>query len=335
MKANSSIFNSNIMKFLRNAFLFVLILISLLYIIGELMESKFTKEYTNIWIEETNNIDILILGSSQAEYGYDKSLLSEKMGLNVFNAGAKGQQPDSTYYTLLDILEQHNPQTIILDIYWRTLNGDVDISQLVRSYENIIDPTVKKTFFNEGFDYKHKLNYLIPILRYRQDFHWFLEAQINNLLERDKGDKKTEKNSSEQNNNTEVKVISEKLIYEENKFRYSSGSIEFNPRELIYIEKIIELLNSKNIELYIIAAPILPESLSFVKNYDEIHTILSTLTNKHQKEYLDFNLQNMNGELVDRSHFRDENHMNSLGAAKFTEYLFHNILSVEVSEDKL
>ncbi len=318
MRASSSIFSSKKGTIIKSL-IFLITTLLIIGLIGFFMESEFETTYLSKWIEETDNIEILILGSSQAEAAYDERILTKLTGKKTKNISAKGQQPDSTYYILKDLLKKHRPQLIILDVYWRTLDVSTDLSQLIRSYNSIIDQDVKSEFFKEGFSLKNRFEYSVPILRYRQDLHWFFESSINNLLSRDNKKEKVE--NPELNKTKSIKVISEKKLSDENKFRFSGDTV-FNETELNYLIKIVELCKENNIELMVVAAPILPESIEFVKDYPAINKRLTSLFEERSIKYYDFNLKNSNGEIVDKRHFKDENHMNSLGAELYSLYLY-------------
>lgn len=336
MKVNSYIFNSNNRKaFLIRTTLFLSILFSIILLTGLILKSTFQTESKINGVDIEENIDWLILGSSQAEAAYDAKILTSLSGKNCYNAGAKGQQPDSTYYVLKDILEEHTPELIILDVYWRTLDGNVDLSQLIRAYESISSDNVKEEFLQNGFSLKNRFDYSIPILRYRSSLHSSFEKTIQSIVKgenpfRNKNEVISkslfEPQLDGEDSKQTFKIIDDNLIFEENKFRYSDQT-DFNARELNYLRMISRLCKERGVQVIICAAPILPESISFVDDYNQINETLTNLFREEGFEYHDYNLYNEAGEITNHQHYKDENHMNRMGAEVFSTYIYESLLS--------
>ena len=281
--------------------------------------------------------EIVVIGSSQAQYAYNPLVLESHSGMRAVNLGAKGAQPDSAYYLLLDSLCFNIPQVVILDVYWRTLEGKLDFSQLRRTWESIVDEKVRKTMYKEAFPIKSKIDYAIPVLRYRQELYASMEEFASLLLGRGmpsddgeapdaagivKMDYRGHRHAS--------KTASSRVLTEENKLRFAR-SRDFGPRQLVYLQKIINLCREKGIAVYAVSAPLPPESLAFVKDYRDIHDRLMKLFTAMNVEYLDFNLENAEGGIVDRRYFMDENHMNGEGADIFTHELAKRLFPVKMT----
>ena len=60
--------------------------------------------------------DILVFGSSRAEYHYDPAVISEMLGLSCYNCGASGNGILLAYGRLLMALQHHQPRLIIYDV---------------------------------------------------------------------------------------------------------------------------------------------------------------------------------------------------------------------------
>ena len=60
--------------------------------------------------------DILVFGSSRAEYHYDIKVISELSGRSCYNCGASGNGIILAYGRLLMALQHHRPQLIIYDV---------------------------------------------------------------------------------------------------------------------------------------------------------------------------------------------------------------------------
>lgn len=115
---------SNFSKFARLArrgVLFVAILFLLDQGLGHLVSYFFSHTlYGESWPKEnwllSQQYDVVILGSSRAFRHYVPSIIAEKTGLSVFNAGANGQYLLYTYALEQLLLEKYRPKIILVDI---------------------------------------------------------------------------------------------------------------------------------------------------------------------------------------------------------------------------
>lgn len=108
-------------KYIVNILIFFTIVVSidlLVSLVGDYLVSHVASGDT----KRTNDLamvdkhDILILGSSRARHHYDAPFLSNKLGLDVYNAGFDGNGVVLAYGILEIILERYHPQLIIYDV---------------------------------------------------------------------------------------------------------------------------------------------------------------------------------------------------------------------------
>lgn len=341
MKANSSIFSSNQWLFAITFAFSALIIIAAL---GIALSVHYRETPPIPPSNRAGPTDILIIGSSQAQHGYNPILIGEMTGQNVWNLGGAGLHPLSNYYLLKDFLETHTVRTVILDVYWRVLDGAEDLTQLERTYKRIADPEIKSEFLFQGFPIQQRIEHFIPILRYRNNIHRdmveFISWTLDKVSHRSTKAKVTSANAdsnSEASTNNDVTptdwrghVHSERIVTDDergpnNKFRSGVSSV-INPDKLQYITKIAELCSSKGITLYAVASPILQESFALVRDYSDVHARLTKLFSDLNVPYTDYNLINEKEGILDSSCFADENHLNGTGANIFSEDLVFRVL---------
>lgn len=334
MKANSSISSS---EFIRGgwykAVLFSLLLAALVAGVGGLLSLRYGREAPDVpWRNHDGKFDMVILGSSQAQYGYDPLVFGDETGMSVWNLGGAGLAPPATYYLFKDFLTVHTPEVVVLDVYWRTLEGEEDLTQLERALERIRDPLVHDEFFREGFPVGQKIEYSIPLLRYRDNLRRDMLLLTGSLLDRKSsspaGD--TSGDSAEpmeasgptdwHGHRHSLAVVDDAVRGPRNKFRTALPS-KFNPAKTEYMGRIIGLCRERGIRILVASAPILPESLALVPDYPSIHDRLQTLCDSLGVEYVDGNLANLQDHMVDARHFTDENHMNGAGADIYSAWL--------------
>ncbi len=67
----------------------------------------------------------------------------------------------------------------------------------------------------------------------------------------------------------------------------------------------------------------------FITDYPLIHERVTGLVSCYGSTYHDYNLRNHSGEIVDRSHYMDENHMNGKGADRFSAIFARELLLIK------
>ena len=338
VKANSSTSSFRvILDTYKKLILFISLFMAICFFVGLAMLSAYRNPARLATPSDKYPIsEIVVIGSSQAQYAYNPLVLESYSGMRAVNLGAKGAQPDSAYYLLLDSLSFNTPQVVILDVYWRTLEGNLDFSQLRRTWESIVDEKVRKTMYKESFPVKSKIDYAIPVLRYRQELYASMEEFASFMVGRgipsdddelqdtagvEKTDYRGHRHAS--------KTVSTRVLTEENKLRFAR-SRDFGTRQLDYLKNIMDLCREKGITVYAVSAPLPPESLAFVKDYRNIHDRLMKFFTAMDVEYLDFNMENAEGGIVDGRYFMDENHMNGEGADIFTRQLAGRLFPVKL-----
>ena len=69
------------------------------------------------YIRNTVNADMLIIGSSRATHHYVPSILSDSLGLSVYNCGKDGNGVIYEYGRLQNIFARYSPKIVILELY--------------------------------------------------------------------------------------------------------------------------------------------------------------------------------------------------------------------------
>ncbi len=108
-------------KFLVNILVFFAIIAVIDFVVGHLgnyltshVKSGDTKRTYDLAIKDCH--DVLIFGSSRARHHYDAPFLSDKLCLDVYNAGYDGNGVVLAYGLLEMILERYEPKLILYDV---------------------------------------------------------------------------------------------------------------------------------------------------------------------------------------------------------------------------
>ena len=122
------------------------------------------------YIDEQLDEDILIFGSSRAEYHYNPLLISDSLQMTCYNCGASGYGILAAYGRLSIIKERHQPKVIIFDT-----SRDFDIIiEDNNKYIGLLKKDYEKGNIAELFndiDSKQKYKMLSQMYRYNSDFN--------------------------------------------------------------------------------------------------------------------------------------------------------------------
>ena len=284
--------------------------------------------YTRIMLHEMyyykDNIDVVLLGASHVYRGIDPNKMTEKIGLNVFNASTSSQQLQGSYYLLKEIIKTNDIKICFLDVNYgiNNLEEDGDVQTfLITDYMNESIDKYCYLFSSLGVD--GIISSFFPI------FHSREANPITNLKNKFSSSYSLYKYDYVRYPNEE---------YRGNGFVYNSETIDclntnwapnqFNGHEIVpdytkhWLDQIVELCEKKNIELILIDCPITDASVySEISTYDEYIVFFKEYAEKNNIQYWNFNLMSKKLINLDYTDFMDAVHMNGSGAEKFTDFL--------------
>lgn len=250
-----------------------------------------------------DSLEVLILGSSHAYYGINPEIFNRK----TYSLANSSQ----TIYYDNQLLEKYierckNLKTVIMSIsmfsFYFDMGDDGDTFSLVNYKRNfgilqhplnpeyysyiISDPKTVWVKLKSHFIYKEKIVHMTPLGMYYYP------------------------NEKTHPNNSGIKRV--KL------HSYNSG-----PKEAIIADlyNMAELCQKHNVSLILVTTP---TQKSYYSNFNpkqiaQIHHIIRNLTNKFDHvKYLDFTA---NAQFLDSSLYKDADHLNYLGATKFSQTL--------------
>lgn len=303
------------LRFIKNTVVFV-ILCGVFYIVALLIWNKFMSSklkpnmlyyigayghaYTRFQeVKQTKDIDILFIGSSHAYRGFDTEFFNQA-GYQSFNLGTSSQSPIQSEALLKRYLDTLNPKTVVFEVFPEVfcLDGIESTLDLIANdqLDQFTLEMASKTWNTKVFN---TLIYasIAKTLGFYSDFK---EPRVKDIDEYVTGGY-VRKNKYE---NTTRPTKAETLIAYE--------------KQLLAFESMISILQSRNIPLILVYAPITENfynKVSYNLNFDSLykHTALP---------YFNFN-QSL--ELVDSLHFYDEHHLNPNGVQIFNNALLDTL----------
>lgn len=160
---------------------------------------KFAREN---YMRKDLNADVIIMGSSHATHHYVPSIISDSIGLTVYNCGQRGNGIIYEYGRLATIYQRYTPKVIILDVvrsydiekndnsrFLDFLKADYGNNQAVDSLFYVIDRWSKYKMLINSYRYNSTIcDLLINVVnknrgRYRDDGYYPLEgSKINDKM---------------------------------------------------------------------------------------------------------------------------------------------------------
>lgn len=314
-------------KFLQRTLLYSLIVIGINIPLGRFLASYETVELkaagqffpASRWDDYyalEDKIDILVLGSSHAYRSYDPEIISGKLGhKTVFNFGSSGQTPRTGYFILEEVLRNHQPELIVMDVFVMVFAEDKE-ANTARINWSVMQPGAgKRRFFKASLSWSQKIKTtLFPTYLYRAYFKKKIQA-VMGLQHTIK------KNNSYEGNGfvSSPDTLSYEGLIEANKKQSPSEDLSFiDENSLFYLEKIKERCAAKGIPLVFVVSPIPELTAERIGVYDESTEFFTTLAQQWGIPYYDYIDQRLES-IKDGAHYYDHHHMNAAGASLFSE----------------
>jgi hypothetical protein len=304
---------------LSTAILIILIIVSINKVSNLLQQKESDLRYSSFLVE-SNDIDVLFLGSSHVRHGIFAMELWNDYGISSYNLAANGSTIPVCYWTLVNALDYQKPQMVVLDVYdcwpgricstsWGQVHNQFDFFPLSLNKYRMVKDLFSDKELTDGSGNN--------LYEKRWELFWDLgeyHTRWTDLVEEDFDSK------SEMENKSAVWKGSTPLIdivdRVETEYPDNWDDVEYDDLSREYLIKIIELCNEKDIELLLIntSYDCDADSKLFADSVNDIAL-------QYGKSYLDFtqmDIINFQTDLYSTGH---NTHVNFSGAEKFTEYI--------------
>lgn len=305
--------SSDIKKFAVKSILFITFFVIADIAFGFVADKMyFSQKRKTTYVIEQADEDIIIFGASRAQHHYNPSIITDSLGMSVYNAGLGGQNIYVQYAMLKSLLNRHKPKVVIFDTF------DIDIYKTPPTWDRD-----KLTLF---YPYYHRDTVVREVVNLRS------RLEQGKLLI-----------NSVRMNSQPASVAMLALFYGNSEIAYrNQGYIsvnepngykgeyetigdefgcEIDTLKIQYFTKFYELCKTNGIQCIIVSSPIYGDisQSNIVKDMRKLSSELGF-------EYWDyFN----DAEFADATLFKDVKHLNSKGAdkysIKFSEKLKRNL----------
>ncbi|OYU81513.1 MAG: hypothetical protein CFE23_03340 [Flavobacterium sp. BFFFF1] len=253
--------------------------------------------------KQTENVDILFLGSSHAYRGFDTRIFKEA-GYNSFNLGSSSQSPIQTEILLKRYLDKLNPKMVVYEVYANTFCSD--------GVESSLDIIANDKNDAKSLDMAFRQNHI-------KVYNTLIFGFYSDLMKRNA--KYKEKADKGEDHYVRGGFIEKDLRYFKNVKYDKKRKWEFNPAQFAAFERNIALLKKKGIKFVLVQSPITP---SLYQSYEN-----NNVFDEKMKKYADSNYYNFNEivRLNDSLDFNDADHLNQNGVNKFDHQFIEKVLN--------
>ncbi len=267
--------------------------------------------------QRDQNIELLILGSSHAYRAYDPQVIGAEMGIGgqVFNFGSSAQSPLNSYFVLNEVLQDHHPKQVVMDLYFMVFTADHQLRNRRFNWQDMKSGKAKSTFFWNGFSSREQVCLqLFPAFVYKD----YLKNKFNKLLGRSNL-------SLSKGNYQGDGFVSNIDTLALNSLKYNNQFDVFKPavssltkEHFNYLKKIRQLCDQHQVELIFTTSPMPEISIEKIQNYASFYQLFDDLAKELNVPFVDYNIDRI-PKIEDQYHYYDDDHLNAAGAKLFSK----------------
>lgn len=292
---------------------FVLFIGLVLTVTDQIVRAKFIGDSTTIvdgfYAEKKNDIDMIVIGSSNSFCTVDPVTLYEEYGIAAYDFGSSSQPMNISVLYLKEALKTQKPKVVALEVNM-LLGGSFygsNESALRWGYTDIpfSFDKLKSIYQSVGKVDAEYFSYVFPTFRYHErwrelsklDYTYFRQDKTNYS----KG-------------YLETQAVAENGV-QLNEYDFEGGAW-FEEENIAYLDEFVQICRKNNVGLLLFKSPKV--------NWHRFDTeAVRELADARGVKFVDYNELYQNGEveLDPSADFRDDDHLNDFGAKKVTSHL--------------
>lgn len=305
-------------KFLTRLVVFLLplaiLLFALDYVVTQgLKKTEFGDFATwNNLFEGKINADLIISGSSLAQYQISPKIVDEKTGCNSYNLGMGGSSFNLQYYRYLAFEKRNKkPKVIIQTIDSNTL----DMAPILFYYHQVLPYINDELVGDAVLKYKNlgQKDKLIPFYRYIGEYKLIAVGfeEFFNI-----------KHFPDETYKGFITRFGEGEFTEPEELK--NIVLKIDNETLKLFEAFLKHCRETGIKLILVNTPIYIETQTNITNSEEISATIQKLAEKYNTDYLDYSDHQMSYQ---KDFFRDGAHLNHKGVELFSNILTNDLNS--------
>ena len=292
---------------------FFMLICFVLTVASKIVCAKFIGDSTSIvngfYAEKKNDIDVIVIGSSNSFCTVDPIVLYEEYGIAAYDFGSSSQPMNLSVLYLKEAFRRQKPKVVALEVNMMVGGGLYNISEAgLRWGLTDIPLSIDKLqciYQSVGAVNAEYFSYVFPMFRYHSRWKELTKLDYTYF-----GQDKTNYTKGY----LETQSVSETAVTL-NEYDYD-GDAWIEEENIHYLDEIVRLCKKNNAELLLFKSP--------KENWHRYETeALRTLADARDVRFVDYNELFYNDalELDLAADFRDDEHLNDFGARKVTSHL--------------
>lgn len=274
----------------------------------------YQSSFQQLYATEDDLMDVVFMGSSHCYAGINPTILWDEYGISAFDMAVSGQDKDSTYYMLKELLKTQSPEVVFVDAYGLLFDEHDVLGNLYRNMLTMDVSNNSNELIRTVVDEEDQGDFLLrwPIIhtRYRElEKYDFIQ---NPYSVYGRGQFLTW--------HTEQAYIPKWVGYD------IVG--ELSAKNQMWIDNLVALSYENDFRLVMYMAP-----CAYSEERRQILNVAKLYLEECGVDLIDFNVLFDEVGLVDSTDFSDSFHLNVLGATKVTEYIANYLVSAFELED--
>ncbi|AET65777.1 hypothetical protein Desor_0017 [Desulfosporosinus orientis DSM 765] len=291
----------------------LLLIMSVLNSIFILKTGHRSKLIEGLYKHTGNAYDVVLMGSSHMNGGLDPNVLWHEEGITSFNYATGGQPIDVTYYMLKEVLKNHKPSIVVVDLYYLGLTDEYGDEGYVRNaLDNMRFSMNKLDAIIHCTPQKDWLNYIFPIIKYHYRWKELTKQDFFNDTSSSYYGKGFDSGTNKYGKDNTINEV-------------TTESADLPPKTEEYLNKFINLAKEEGFQLIFTNTPYdyssTAGSENWVKEPEKMFNRVSEISAENKIPFINFNDKVAEIGFNFKTDMNNSSHVNIWGANKITTYL--------------
>ena len=268
---------------------------------------------TNLYQQDENTVDVLVLGTSMAYSAVNTNLLWAENGIAAYNLCGAEMPYWVSYYYLQEALKTQSPKVIVLDAQPATYGMDTPArGRIIMSTFGIRDPLNRLQAIAASAAPEDFLSYALGYPAVHSTYSDVTLADF--VFPPDNGGRGPAWKGYIEYNETE-------RLTKPNQADWNQSARPLSSKQQLYFEKILALANEKGINVLVTAFP----TPYFATDIPYFST-LQGIAERYQAMFINYNHPDSKLTWDYTRDFADNQHLNIRGSARLTEKLARDLM---------
>lgn len=303
--------------------LFFIIIFALIGTASNITERKDSRKKYHDFMELSDQIDVLFLGSSHVLNGINPVQLYAEYGITSYNMGKPGGMVTESYWTLMNALDYCTPKCVVVDLW--ALDRNYKYLDIMNGYESEEDTRNSVSLLHTNMDIwpisKTKIaaiNDLISDPEIRKEFLWNFTLYHSRWSSITSGDFKPL--NAQDSNGYLLGAEQRQELYLNPKVEQALDTTQILSEKSVceeYLNKILEVCRQRDIEVVL---TFLPMAVSYDQDRQAVNRI-TEIADENNLLFLNLLPQETQSVIDYYTDMSDDTHLNVNGMYKVTSYI--------------